>query len=276
MSGNHETSLKCIINTAVTTSHRTNREHIEKARLMAAKLGIPYVDRNGQSLVTLYKNYQLNGIIIVAFNKLSYVSDEVEFFFHTGLARLRIIAIRNGKTDQMINAMGLKAGDSVLDCTLGLGSDAIVASYVAGNEGNVAGIEKSLIIAELVRQGLASQTGEDEVMLKAMQHIKVINAEHKQYLATLPPGSYDIVYFDPMFRQPKYHSSGINSMRALAIPDPVDFDTIALAKKVASKRVVFKERRSSPEFERLGFNTVYGGRYAPVAYGVIECGDFLR
>lgn len=275
MTGNHEASWKCIRNTAVTTSHRTNREHIEKARLMAAKLEIPYVDRNGQSLETLYKNYQLNGIIVVSFNKLSYVSDEQEFFFHTGLASLRINAIRNGKTDQMICAMGLKAGDSVLDCTLGLGSDAIVASYVAGNEGNVTGIENSLIIAELVRQGLASYTGEDEV-IKTMRHIKVVNAEHKQYLAGLPPGSYDIVYFDPMFRQPKYHSSGINSMRILAIPDPVDFDTIVLAKKVASKRVVLKERRGSLEFDRLGFNIVYGGKYAPVAYGVIECGDFLR
>ncbi|EJO17668.1 hypothetical protein HMPREF1148_0084, partial [Selenomonas sp. FOBRC6] len=34
--------------------------------------------------------------------------------------------------------------------------------------------------------------------------------------------------------------------------------------------VVMKERRESAEFARLGFDTLTGGKYSRIAYGVME------
>lgn len=170
----------------------------------------------------------------------------------------------------MIGAMSLRAGDSVLDCTMGLGTDAIVASYAAGAAGRVTGLESSAIIAELVKRGLSAYQDDDQDIKLAMRRINVINKNNKEYLASLEAGSYDIVYLDPMFRFPRLMSSAINTARMLANHDPVDCETVELAINVAARRVVMKERRGSAEFDRLGFKHIIGGRHAPVSYGVIE------
>lgn len=45
----------------------------------------------------------------------------------------------------MLRAAGLSEGDTFLDCTLGLGSDAIIASMAVGETGSVIGIEKTAL-----------------------------------------------------------------------------------------------------------------------------------
>ncbi|MCL6612639.1 MAG: class I SAM-dependent methyltransferase [Peptococcaceae bacterium] len=255
---------------AVTTSLRPAPEQVETARLVAGELKVPYVERGRLSLEVLSAKHGLGGMVVVSAQRISYISGDREFYFHPGLARLRIMELKNGKTDQMIKAMSLRRGDSVLDCTLGLGADAIVASYVSGAEGRVTGVESSPLIALLVRRGLAACREVDQDIAPAMRRVEVINANYKDYLAGLPPRSFDVVYFDPMFRIPLYHSPAMNAMRTLANPEPVDRETIDLAVTVGVKRVVFKERRGSSEFQRLGFKLIVGGKHAPVSYGVID------
>lgn len=46
----------------------------------------------------------------------------------------------------MVEAMDLKPKMSVLDCTLGLGTDATVASYIVGENGKVVGLESATLI----------------------------------------------------------------------------------------------------------------------------------
>ncbi len=170
----------------------------------------------------------------------------------------------------MINAMSLQSGESVLDCTMGLGTDAIVASFISGVNGRVTGLESSVLISTLVRYGVSTYPETEEDVALSMRRIEVVNVDHKEYLASLSPCSYDVIYFDPMFRNPGYYSPAINAMRFLANPKPVDLQTIDLALRVAAKKVVMKERRGNTEFKRLGFRTVLGGKYAPVVYGVID------
>jgi 16S rRNA G966 N2-methylase RsmD len=243
---------------------------IERAKQLAAHFNVAFAGRDDLSLKDLAGLYIADGLMVVSSKRLTFIMGEHEFFFHPGLARLRIKEINNGKTDQMISAMSLNEGDSVLDCTMGLGTDTIVASYVSGAVGNVTALESSPVISELVKRGLQSYQDEDTEILHAMRRIKVINIKHKEYLASLKAGSYDIVYFDPMFRFPRRQSTGINAARILANPDPVDLETVQLAFNAAARRVVMKERRDSTEFDRLGFKRIYGGRYSPVAYGVKE------
>ncbi len=51
---------------------------------------------------------------------MTFLVGKNKIFFHPGLALPRIKEINNGKTDQMISAMSLQEGDSVLDCTMDL------------------------------------------------------------------------------------------------------------------------------------------------------------
>ncbi len=48
----------------------------------------------------------------------------------------------------------LRAGDTILDCTLGLGQDALVAALVVGPSGRVVALEKSLALYAVVSEGL--------------------------------------------------------------------------------------------------------------------------
>lgn len=256
---------------AVTTSHRQTPELVDCAKQIAGELETLYVERNDRSLEALSVDLGVEGMVVVTSKKVSYVSRAGEFFFHPGMAGPRINELKNGKTDQMIDAMSIDTGNSVLDCTLGLGTDAIVASYTVGNNGRVVGLENSPVIACLVKSGLVSYPVADGDTVAAMQRVEVVQADHRDYLRTLPAGSFDVIYFDPMFRLPRRRSPAINALRALADPEPLDRETINLAVRIANKRVVVKERRDSAEFGRLGFEKIHGGRYAPVVYGVINC-----
>ncbi len=261
--------IKSNSNFIVTTSHRATHAQTETAKQLASMFKVSFAERDDLSARDLMEKYDVDGLIVVSAKRTSYVSGGQEFFFHPGLARLRIKELKNGKADQMIKAMSLAPGDSVLDCTMGPGVDAIVASYISGPCGMVTALESSPIISALVRTGLLAYP-EDGDMAPAMRRIKVINTDYRKYLAGLDQRSYDIIYFDPMFRAPRHKSPAMNSARLLANPAPLDAETVELALRAAAKRVVMKERRGSAEFTRLGFKCIFGGNYAPVAYGVRE------
>ena len=90
------------------------------------------------------------------------------------------------------------------------------------------------------------------------------------YLREQQDDSYDVVYFDPMFRRPLHESAGMDALRARADMRALTHETVAEARRVARRRVVMKERRESGEFERLGFFEVVGGKYSRVSYGVMK------
>jgi len=257
----------------VTTGLRGGPEQRALADALSRELGCPFVPRRGLSLSALQAGSGA-GVVVVGGRRVSLFYAGREFFFHPGMAKLRIRDLRAGKTDQMVKAMDLRPGDRVLDCTLGLAADALVASYVVGPGGRVLGLDVSRPLAVIVRHGLATYTGKGESsdLIAAMRRIEVAWADHREFLARTPEGAYDVVYFDPMFRLPLRRSSAMEPLRPLAEPAPLDPAAITEAKRVAARRVVIKERRDSPEFARLGVARVQGGRYAPVAYGILERG----
>lgn len=254
----------------ITTGLRTGSVLEEQARELSNTLQVPYLPREKHSLNFIRETSGATAIILVYQDKLSLVVDGKELFFHPGLAKLRIKEIQAGKNDQMIKAMGLQSGDSVLDCTLGLASDALVASYFVGSQGAVVGLEDSFAVAEIVRRGLQTYTGEKAEMIAAMRRIQVVQTNHLCYLRDLPDCSFDVVYFDPMFRIPREKSSSLAPLRPLANHNPLTEEAIEEAIRVAKRRVVIKENRASQEFNRLGFHNIQGGKYSPVAYGVID------
>ncbi len=255
----------------VTTGRKVNRDVIEKAQQAARELGGLFVVRGEYSLEYLHREYETDKVVVVK-NK-EYLIDKAEgsLFFHPSMAHLRIKNLRRGTEDHMIEAMGLKAGMSVLDCTLGFAADAIVASFVAGESGQVRGVEVSPLIAFIIRHGLKECKAAAPIGIEAaMRRIEVCNEESFAYLCRQPDKSVDVVYFDPMFRHAMQGSAAIKPLRDLADHRPVSQASIDEARRVARSRIVIKEASYSQEFERLGCNRMSGGKYSKIHYGIID------
>lgn len=254
----------------VTTSDHVTDANLSLAEKFARQLELPFVPRQGESLAKLKQKWQAKEILVVTQERPEVVTTEGRYFFHLNLAELRIKNLRHGKHDHMIEALALSPGDSVLDCTLGLGSDAIVASYQIGANGRIVGLEASPIIAAIAEDGLHSFRCQDLDLEQALRRIQVVTTEAEQYLRALPNDSFDVVYFDPMFRQPVAESSHLKPLRLLARQAALTQSVIKEAYRVAQKRVVMKEKQGSPEFARLGFFKFQGGRYSTIQFGVLS------
>ncbi len=258
----------------VTTVQHPSSNVTQIARDIAATLSVSFVERNRLSLAAIRERYKVSNIIVAATGGPIVHTSNGEYFFHLSMAELRIKNIINGKHDHMVTAMGLSRGMSVLDCTLGLATDAVVASYVTGESGLVVGLESSPIIALVTRHGLQNFTLDPQPecdITSALRRIRVENVDYFQHLETIPDSSFDVVYFDPMFRNPIYKSSNLNPIRNLADMRSLTLEAIKQACRVAKLKVVVKEASGSPEFSRLGITTIVGGKYSSVKYGIINC-----
>lgn len=201
--------------------------------------------------------------------------------FHPSMALIRLINLRRGESDRFLEATKIIAGDSLIDATLGLGSDALIAAWAVGETGKVLAFEQSPVLAAMVQDGLShinelitnSKNEEKQVawatLAEASHRIQISWGDHIEFLRRIPTSSVDIVYFDPMFRQTLQQSKSIQPLHQWSDHKPLDHKAIYEACRIARKRVVLKERKNSSEFQRLGFEILLGGQYSPVDYGVI-------
>jgi hypothetical protein len=214
--------------------------------------------------------YGIENILLVRNNFPVIVTNDGELFFHPNTAHLRIKNLRQGEGDRLIDAAKIKNGDRILDCTLGLGSDAIVESFAVGGAGKVTALEINPVLAEVVRYGMKNFSDDTPPVIEAMRRVEVVTANYFDYLKICAENSFDVVYFDPMFRHGINKSSGINPIRPLADNRPLEIDSVREACRIARRCVVMKENSRSTEFARLGFKIADGGKYSSISFGVIE------
>ncbi|MGM0755306.1 MAG: class I SAM-dependent methyltransferase [Bacillota bacterium] len=254
----------------ITTSFRANVQTIETAKALAEDLHGEYVERRKQSVKQLA--IKRGDVLVVGKERFEWYQPNGEkFFFHPSSAMFRVKRLLRGEKDPLIEAAQLKPGDSVLDCTLGLGSDAITASCAAGPNGKVVGIEKNPMTALLVREGLNTwETGVGEAD-EAMKRISVISGDSIEQLKKLPNRSFDIVYFDPMFEETIQESTSIAPLRHAA---EYHFDhemAMQEAIRVARKRVVLKDHWKSSRFTADSYQfQVIKRKTAQFHYGYIQ------
>jgi len=239
---------------------------------LAEELETIYIHRNSQSIENLKKIYNAQNVAVITQKGPVIHTAAGEYYFHLSMAELRIKNIENGKDDHMVTAMDLKPGMSVLDCTLGMATDAIVASYVVGSSGRVIGLEKTPLIAAITRLGLQNYSIDNCRIKDAMKRIAVERADYNKYLADIPDNSIDVIFFDPMFRRPINDSSSLKPLRVIADNQPLNRTAVQEALRVARRSVVIKETRGSSEFQRLGIEKLIGGKYSSISYGVVEAG----
>ena len=253
----------------VTVGHKAKPEHFALAREMAAKLGAPFAERGNTSLDSLRERYGVS-CVMVAKEKLVVDTPDGELYFHPGMAHLRLKNLRRGESDHLLNALGIVEGMRILDCTLGMGADAIVESFGVGETGEVIALEKNPVVAALIAHGLETSEGEHPTTVASMRRVCVVRSDYLDFLREQPDDSFDAVSFDPMFRHPFTESAGIHPLRFLADPRPVSGEAIQEARRVARCRVVLKESSKSREFSRLGFTEFEGGKYSNVRFGVMR------
>ncbi|WP_223701945.1 class I SAM-dependent methyltransferase [Sutcliffiella deserti] len=241
----------------VTTAGRSDNAMINFATQVANDLNVAYFPRNKKSIPMLQLEYNEDILVIgkVRFEWYQ-IGQENPIFFHPNSAAFRAKRWYAGEIEPFLQATGLKTGMRFLDCTLGLGSDSIIASLATGDNGRVTGIEENRFLAYLVQTGLKMWKMENEKTQNAMQRIEVIQGNHLDILIKLPNNSYDVVYFDPMFEKKIEESSGIKSIRRVVHYEDIQEYAITEAKRVANKRVVLKDQWQSERFQQHGFKTI--------------------
>ncbi|MBG9541270.1 hypothetical protein ABE29_00115 [Cytobacillus firmus] len=254
----------------ISTSGRTNEALKEKAKNIAEQLGAEYIDRNKRSVRAIQKQVP-EDCIVVGKERLDLypIGENQPFFFHPSSAMFRVKRLLKGESDPFLEAAGLKEGSSILDCTLGLASDSIIASFAAGNKGKVTGLEGNKYLSFLVANGLRQWDSGLESMNQAMGRINVEATMALPYLKKLPSDSYDIVYFDPMFEEEIFESEGIKALRNFAVYEDLSEEVIFHAKRAARQRVVLKDHFRSSRFAQYGFKVIER-RSSKFHFGIIE------
>ncbi|WP_191561045.1 class I SAM-dependent methyltransferase [Metabacillus idriensis] len=257
----------------VTTAGRTNLMMIKMAEMIAFDLKAEYKPRKKKSVNAMKEAYH-SDVLVVGQNRLELheLNTPNPFFFHPNSAMFRLKRVQKGESDPLLAAADLKKGDRFLDCTLGLGSDSIIASFAVGEKGIVTAAEARKLVAYLVKTGLNKwETGISEFD-ESMRRINVTHINHLDYLKSLNTNAFDIVYFDPMFDEEIEESNGIEQLRTLSFDQPLTDEVIREAKRVAAKRVVLKNHWKSPSFDSFGFE-VFKRKTAKFHFGVIEMED---
>ncbi|WP_342666474.1 class I SAM-dependent methyltransferase [Saccharibacillus sacchari] len=253
----------------VTTGIQPAEAELQRATGIANQQGIPLVPRGRTSIPNLFSKYNADAVLIVTQGKVRlFREDQPVLEYHPSMGYVRAKRLLRGEPDPMIDAARVETGDTVLDCTAGLGTDSLVFAVQVGPTGLVRCLEASAELSVLLREGLSSYEVEKPTVTEAMRRVEVINTDHLNYLKSLPDKSFDVVYFDPMFRKPVYDSSAISPLRAFADDRALSEESIGEAVRVARKTVVLKEKKGSGEMERLGF-TSDGRVHAKITYGVI-------
>lgn len=254
----------------ITTADTASDEIITRAKELAARFGARYVPRGRVSVSKLLKKYDESESIVLTENAIRLISSEGEpMEYHPSMGYVRAKRLLKGESDPMIDVSRMKPGDTVMDCTAGLGSDSLVFSVYGGPGSRVIASENSRALAALLSEGLSYYCTSIDVVNEAMRRIEVVQGHHLELLRGMPDRSVDVIYFDPMFREPVTESAAIEPLRDFANHDALSIMTIEEAKRVARKTIVLKEKKESAEFARLGF-LEQSRPHSKISYGVIS------
>ncbi len=247
--------------TIVSTKKKPSLEDIKRAKEISKALNLPYFKRGKLTIEKLFKKVKeifktdKVRLLLVENQNLKLITpNKKELFFHPGLLKIRFLNILkkekqniDSNDDLFYKVLDLKEGDLVLDCNLGLCQDALLCAYKTKN--TVIGLEIDKVIALVVRDGLKKYnfTGKMKIFNKLKENLYTICIDNKKYLETAKDNSFDVVYFSPMFINPKWECSQMMPLREIAIKSFPDKETLENAKRVARKRVVIKINKGAHE-----------------------------
>lgn len=239
----------------------------DDARAAAARHGLAFAPRGRRSLAEVAVAEGADALLVLSPRRAALFLDGVEHVWRAGMAALRVKRLLAGErttVDGFLAAAALRPGDAVLDATLGLGMDALVAAAAVGPDGRVVGFEASPALAALAAEGLA------RCELTPARRVEVRQGDAAAALAALPARSFDVVVFDPMFRFGRASATGFDLVRLLADPRPLPAEALERARQVARRWVVVKDGTPGWDLVRLGLTALPSARGAKRLYARVD------
>ncbi|MGE7132009.1 class I SAM-dependent methyltransferase [Lysinibacillus xylanilyticus] len=258
------------VKTIVTTAGRPDDLSLALASFACKQLDASFEPRKKRSVRKISQELHAH-VIVAGKNRFEYYAFGANepFFFHPNSAAFRLKRVARGEAEPFLEAAQLEKGDSVLDCTLGLAADAMLAAYTVGEADRVVGLEANPNVAFIVGQGMQSYDTTELPLTACMRHIKVVQAEAVSYLKTLPDNTFDIVYMDPMFEEIIEEANNFEALRLAGEHMTLTNEWVSEAKRVAKKRVVLKAHFRSEWFAKYQF-TQLTRTTAKFHYGVLD------
>lgn len=178
-----------------------------------------------------------------------------------GMAFLRVLRAVKGEVDPLVRDASLSAGEAVLDATLGLGGDALVAAQATG--ARVVGVEQSALLAAFTLCALRRlpRHGAGPGRL-----VEVVHADHRALLQRLPSRSFDVVLLDPMFDKAGESGPLFELVRQNADHAPLALETLEQARRVARRGVLVKDAAPGHALHRLGLSPRPQRRGKPIVF----------
>ncbi|WP_155590955.1 class I SAM-dependent methyltransferase [Lysinibacillus cavernae] len=258
------------ITTIVTTAGRPDDVSMALAAFACQELGAAFEPRRKRSVRKISQELQAH-VIVAGKDRYDYYAYGAQepFFFHPNSAAFRLKRIARGEAEPFLEAAQLQQGDTVLDCTLGLAADAMLAAYTVGEVGRVVGLEANSNVAFIVRQGMQSYDTSELPLTACMRQIEVVQCEAVGYLKSLPDNAFDVVYMDPMFEEIIEEANNFQALRLAGEHVTLTDEWVHEAKRVARKRVVLKAHFRSEWFAQYDFRQLTR-ETAKFHYGVLE------
>ena len=258
----------------VTSSVRASHDVHDRARLIAADLQVPYVSRHGESIAFLTAETGAARLLIVGDHQVALreAADGTEYIFHPNMTPVRATKMMSGGRDLFAEATGLGPGDRLLDCTLGFAAEATLGAWLAGEAGQVVGLESVPALAAVTREGLRTFPMPQPALAAAMRRVTVVTADYRTFLPRCASGAFDVVYFDPFFfeRLPGAERT-LDPLAHFGNPAPLDAAAVQEARRVARRRVVVKHPKYEPLPSELGqdVSRVVTARNSRLAYSIL-------
>lgn len=247
--------MQCLITTAPSGS-------FGEAEEFAARFGLTAAQRRDRTIPELVSAANDAPVLVLGKARADLVCRGRTYRASVGMAFLRLVRAQKGETDPLVKAAGLKQGDRVLDATLGLGGDALVAAHATGAP--VLGLEASPVLAAFVTAALRRVHAPGRV---AAGLIQVSCADHRTVLKEMLARTVDVVLFDPMFRSAAEAGPLFELVRQLGDPAPLTGETMREARRVARRGVLVKDAPPGVELARLGLRPLPTRRSPRIVFG---------
>jgi len=210
------------------TTTRSAKGLQTRAKLVAERVGAPFIERRGSGLSKLLKRHQLECLYICG-NEREWIVDEEgkTLFVHAGLFKTR-----SRQNDHPLIRL-FKRDDTIIDATCGRAQDAL---FLAHQGHQVRAFERSPLLYALLEKGLAQLAALDGDVARAASRIDLHFGEARSF-------SDQKVYIDPMWQ---CHAKP-SLMERVAYLKPFDF---SLYKNAA--QVVIKSAPHAPMPKGLG------------------------
>jgi hypothetical protein len=247
--------VRCLITTAPSGS-------FEEAQDLATRFGLTAAERRGRTIPEMVSVGENAPVLILGQARADLVCRGRTYRASVGMAFLRLVRAQKGSADPLVKAAGLRPGDRVLDATLGLGGDALVAAHATGAP--VVGLEASPVLAAFVTAALRRIQAPGRA---AAALVEVRSADHRIVLKEMPARSVDVVLFDPMFRSAAEAGPLFELVRQLGDPAPLTGETMREARRVARRGVLVKDAPPGVELASLGIKPLPARRSPRIVFG---------